>query len=54
MTRRDVASELPLLNEGCDPRQGGTPPTPTARGPAVAGFIDVYTTELQRRGVKFV
>jgi hypothetical protein len=36
MTTRDVASEIPNLNEGCEPTQGGTPRTPPARGPAVA------------------
>jgi hypothetical protein len=41
MVWRDVASELPLSNEGCDPPQGGTPRTPTARGPAVADFKTV-------------
>jgi hypothetical protein len=34
MTERDVASELPLLNEGCEPTQVDTPRTPHARGPA--------------------
>jgi hypothetical protein len=51
MTRRDVASELPLSNEGYEPPQGGTPRTPTARGPAVADFRDGYPTEIQRRSV---
>jgi hypothetical protein len=51
MTRRDVASDQPLSNEGCDTNQGGTPRTPTDRGPAVAHFRDGYPTELQRRGV---
>jgi hypothetical protein len=36
MMGRDGASELPHSNEGCDHTQGGTPRTPTARGPAVA------------------
>jgi hypothetical protein len=35
MTRRDGASVLPNLNEGCEPPQGGTPRTPQARLPAV-------------------
>jgi hypothetical protein len=36
MTRRDVAPEHPDVNELCEHRQGGTPRTPLARGPAVA------------------
>jgi hypothetical protein len=51
MTRLDVASELPHSNEGCDQSQGGTPRTPTARGPAVADFKDGSPTEVQRHGV---
>jgi hypothetical protein len=54
MTRHDGASELPHSNEGCDPLEGGTPRTPTARGPAVSQFRNGYPTYLQRRGVKFV
>jgi hypothetical protein len=38
MTARDVASELPESNEGCDPPQGGTLCTPPAKGQAVAEF----------------
>jgi hypothetical protein len=51
MTRLELASEVPHSNEGCDPPQGCTPRTTTARGPAVSEFIDVYPTELNRRGV---
>jgi hypothetical protein len=36
MTEHDVPPELPNLNEGCEPTQGGTSRTPPARGPAVA------------------
>jgi hypothetical protein len=36
MTERDVAPEHPDLNKLCEPPQGGTTRTPTARGPAVA------------------
>jgi hypothetical protein len=36
MTRREVVSELPHSNEGCDPPQGGAPLTPPARRPAAA------------------
>jgi hypothetical protein len=31
MTRRDGASELPNLNEGCESPHGGTPRTPEGR-----------------------
>jgi hypothetical protein len=51
MTWREVASELPHSNDGGDHSQGGTPRTPTARGPAVANFKDGSPTELQRLGV---
>jgi hypothetical protein len=54
MTRGDGASELPHSKESCDHSQGGTPRTPTARGPAVADFKDGSPTELQRLGVKGV
>jgi hypothetical protein len=37
-TRRDLASVLPNLNEGCETPQAGTPRTPQARVPAVAEF----------------
>jgi hypothetical protein len=36
MKRRDVASDIPNLNERCEPAQGGTPSTPPVRGPEVA------------------
>jgi hypothetical protein len=48
---RDVLSEHPHSNEGCDPLQGAAPCTPTDRGPAVAEFRDGYRTQLKRRGV---
>jgi hypothetical protein len=51
MTRREVASEFPHSNEGCDPPQGGTLLTPPARGPAVSAFKDGSPTEMSRRGV---
>jgi hypothetical protein len=51
MTRRDVASDLPNSNEECEYFHGGTPRTPTTRGPAVAEFKDGSPTELQRRRV---
>jgi hypothetical protein len=50
MTRRDGASELMNLNEGCEAPQGGTPRTPQTRGPTVAEFNNGYPTELQRGG----
>jgi hypothetical protein len=44
MTMRYGASKLPLSIEECELPQGGTPRTPTARGPAVADFGDEYST----------
>jgi hypothetical protein len=38
MTTRDGASELPQMNEWCDPLQGGTICTPPARRSAVTEF----------------
>jgi hypothetical protein len=38
MTKSDRASEILHSNEWCDPPQGSTARTPTARGPAVAVF----------------
>jgi hypothetical protein len=46
MARRDGASDLPNLNEGCETPQGGTNRTPQARGPAVAEFKYGTPTEL--------
>jgi hypothetical protein len=51
MTERDVESEIPNLNEGCELPQGGTPRTPPPREPAVANFKDGSPSELQRLGV---
>jgi hypothetical protein len=51
MKRRDGASEIPILNEGGEKPQVGTPRTPQARGPAAAEFKNGTPTELQRRGV---
>jgi hypothetical protein len=51
MTRRDEASELPNLNEGCEPPQGGPPRTPNARGPSVAEINNESPTENERGGV---
>jgi hypothetical protein len=38
MTRRDVASDLPISKEECESLQGGSPRPPPAIGPAVAKF----------------
>jgi hypothetical protein len=54
MTRRDWASELPNLNEGCENPQGGTPCTPQARGPAVAEFKYGTPTDILLRGMTCV
>jgi hypothetical protein len=54
MTGRDGASELPLSNEVCDHSQGGTPRTPTARGPAIADFTDGSLSKLERICLKVV
>jgi hypothetical protein len=48
MKTTDGASELPYLNEWCEPPQVGQPRTPQARGPAVAAFKDGSPTEFQR------
>jgi hypothetical protein len=48
MTRRDGASELPNLNEVCEPNHGGTPRTPQDRGPSVAEINNGSPTEIQR------
>jgi hypothetical protein len=51
MTRREGASEHPQSNNGCEPPQGGSPRTPTARGPAVTEFKNGSPSELQSRGM---
>jgi hypothetical protein len=38
MTRRDVASEHPTLNEGCEQHSGCTPRTAPARVPEISEF----------------
>jgi hypothetical protein len=51
MTRSNVATEHPILNEWCEHSPGCTPRTPPARALKVAEFKDGSLSELHRCGV---